>query len=350
MRVLISGASGFIGRSLTARVLERGDEVVHLVRREPELASKVTQILWDPSDPDSVNVDDLGAIDAVFNFSGATVAKRWTRKYLDVISSSRIITTNTLVEILRRMGSPPNVLVTASGVAFYGDRGDEQLTEQSQRGEGILADIAVPWEAATASAEEFGVRTATARFGMVFAADDGPLPVLARPFRAGLGGRLGSGRQWMPWIHIDDAVSALIFAVEHDALDGPINIVSPGVVRNTELSHAIADALGKPSFGWMPAIIAKFAIGNYIRELAIDSKLVIPEKLMQAGFEFEHRELRECLEYEFNQIPPPRIHDRGPRPDAAKSEDRALENEPALEEAETDSTSPKTSRGWGKRK
>ena len=298
MRVLISGASGFIGKSLTARLLERGDEVVHLVRREPDTDAEVAQIRWDTADPASVEVEDLGSIDAVFNFSGATVAKRWTRDYLDLIASSRIESTDTLVEILRRMESPPKVFITASGVAFYGDRGDEQLTEESERGEGVLADIAVPWEAATASAEEFGVRTATARFGMVFKSDDGALPVLARPFRAGVGGRLGNGRQWTPWIHIDDAVSALIFIAENDSLNGPINIVSPGVVRNSSLSQAIADALEKPNFGWMPAIIARFVIGNHIQELAIDSKLVIPEKLMQAGFEFQHRDLATCLERE----------------------------------------------------
>ena len=300
MRALISGASGFIGKSLTARLLERGDEVVHLVRREPESDSEVIQIHWDTTDPDSINVDDLGPIDAVFNLSGATVAKRWSREYLDLIASSRITTTETLVEMCRRMDSPPTALVTPSGVAIYGDRGDEQLTEQSERGEGILADIAIPWEAANASAEEFGVRTATARFGMVFAPDDGPLPVMIRPFKLGIGGRLGNGRQWTPWIHIDDAVSALIFIAENESLNGPINVVSPGIVRNSELSQAIADALGKPCFGWMPAIIAKFVIGNYIQELAIDSKFVIPEKLLQAGFQFEHRDLRSCLNHELS--------------------------------------------------
>ena len=300
MRVLISGASGFIGKSLTARLLERGDEVIHLVRREPESDSEATQIRWNTTDPDSVNVDDLGPIDAVVNLSGATVAKRWTREYLDIIASSRIITTETLVEICRRMQSPPTVFITPSGVAIYGDRGDEQLTERSERGEGILADIAVPWEAATASAEEFGVRTATARFGIVFAADDGPLPVMIRPFKLGIGGRLGNGRQWTPWIHIDDAVSALIFVAQNESLNGPINVVSPHVVRNSELSHAIADALNKPCFGWMPAIIARFIIGNYIQELAIDSKFVIPEKLLQANFEFKHRDLIACLQHELS--------------------------------------------------
>ncbi len=298
MRALISGASGYIGQALTKRLLERGDEVVHLVRREADSDADVAEVRWDASDPDSVDVEDVGVVDAVFNFSGATVAKRWNRDYLKVIADSRIVTTETLVEICRRLESPPSVLVTASGVAVYGDRGDEQLTEASKRGEGILAEIAVPWEAATAKALEFGVRTATARFGIVMSADDGALPVLVRPFKFGLGGRLGDGRQWTPWIHLDDAVSALLFIAEDERLDGPVNVVSPGVVRNRDLTQAIGEVLGKPSFGWMPAAVARIVIGNYIQELAIDSKLVIPEKLMDAGFEFKYGDLRECLRNE----------------------------------------------------
>lgn len=300
MRALISGASGYIGQALTKRLLERGDEVVHLVRREAEPDADVTEVRWDTSDPDSVDVEDVGVVDAVFNFSGATVAKRWNRDYLKVIADSRIVTTETLVEICRRLESPPSVLITASGVAVYGDRGDEQLTEASERGEGILAEIAVPWEAATAKASEFGVGTATARFGIVMSADDGALPVLVRPFKFGLGGRLGDGRQWTPWIHLDDAVSALLFIAENERLDGPVNVVSPGVVRNRDLTQAIGEALRKPSFGWMPAAVARLVIGNYIQELAIDSKLVIPEKLMDAGFEFKYRDLGECLRKELS--------------------------------------------------
>ena len=298
MRTLISGASGYIGQALTKQLLDRGDEVVHLVRREANPEADVEEVRWNPTDPDSVDAEDLGDVDAVFNLSGATVAKRWTKSYLNVISGSRIVSTNTLVEICRRMNEPPDVLITASGVAVYGDRGDEQLTESSELGQGILADIAVPWEEATANASEFGVRTVTARFGIVMGGDGGPLPVLAKPFKTGLGGRLGSGRQWTPWVQIDDAISALLFIAENDSLDGPVNVASPGVVRNSELSHAIGDALGKPSFGWMPAVIARLVIGNYVQELAINSALVIPEKLLDAGFEFEHRNLRECLQRE----------------------------------------------------
>ena len=298
MRVLITGASGYIGQALTKRLLERGDEVAHLVRRDPNPDVDVTEVRWDPNAPDSVDADELGNIDWVFNFSGATVAKRWTKSYLGVIAGSRIVSTQTLVEICRRLDSPPQVLITASGVAVYGDRGDEQLTEASEPGEGVLAEIAIPWEAATTAASEFGVRTATARFGIVMSADGGPLPTFARPFRSGFGGRLGNGRQWTPWLHIDDAVSALLFIAETDSLEGPINVVSPGVTRNSGLSQAIADALGKPNFGWMPAVVAKIVIGNYVQDLALNSALVIPEKLLDAGFEFEHRDLRECLEHE----------------------------------------------------
>lgn len=298
MRTLISGASGYIGQALTKRSLARGDEVVHLVRREPNPEAEVEEVRWDPTDPDSVVADELGGIDWVFNFSGATVAKRWTKSYLGIIAGSRIVSTQTLVEICRRLESPPQTLITASGVAVYGDRGDEQLTEASEPGIGVLAEIAIPWEAATAAASEFGVRTATARFGIVMSADGGPLATLAKPFKSGFGGRLGNGRQWTPWVHLDDAVSALIFIAEADILEGPVNVVSPGVARNSDLSQAIADALDKPNFGWMPAFVAKIVIGNYVQELALNSALVVPEKLLDAGFKFEHRDLRECLERE----------------------------------------------------
>ena len=298
MRTLISGASGYIGQALTKRLLERGDEVVHLVRREPNPDAEAEEIQWDPTDPESVEPDTIGDIDSVFNFSGATVAKRWTKTYLGVIAASRIVSTATLVDICRRLESPPRVLITASGVGVYGDRGDEQLTEASEPGDGVLAEIAIPWEAATASASEFGVRTATARFGMVLSAYGGALPTLARPFKSGFGGRLGNGRQWTPWIHLDDAVSALLFIADNESLEGAVNVVSPDVVRNRDLSQAIADALGRPNFGWMPAIVAKIVIGNYIEDLAIKSALVVPEKLLDANFRFEHRNLRQCLKEE----------------------------------------------------
>ena len=352
MRALITGGSGYIGQALTERLRGSGEEIVHLVRREPNPDADVVEVRWDTSDPDSVDVEDLGRVDAVFNLAGAAVAKRWTKSYLELISSSRIVTTETLVEICRRMEVPPNVLITTSGVAIYGDRGDEQLTESSARGEGILADIAVPWEAATESASEFGVRTSTVRFGVVMSGDGGPLPRLAKPFRRGLGGRLGNGRQWTPWIHLDDSVSALLFIVGKESLDGAVNVVSPGVVRNSDLTRAIGDALGKPSFGWMPAIVARIVIGNYVQELAINSALVIPEKLMEAGFEFEYRDLRACLEHELGETSKQESseYDMPARSVGSVPEVRTPEVEPMPEVVETFPWEPTDIRGWGKRK
>ena len=295
MKVLISGASGYIGQRLTKKLLERGDEVVHLVRREPNSDATVREVMWDPMDAESVDPSELDGVEIVFNMSGASVAKRWSKEYLDIIASSRIDSTTTLVEVCRRMSNPPTVLITASGVAIYGNRGDEQLTESSERGDGILADIAVPWEAATDSASEFGVRAVTARFGVVLGADGGALPTFVSQFRLGFGGRLGNGKQWSPWIHTDDAVSALLFIAENESLSGPVNVVSPGVARNIDLMRAIGAAIGKPVLGWMPAIVAPIVIGNYVKELALNSVFVIPEKLLDAGFEFENPDLRQCM-------------------------------------------------------
>ncbi len=298
MKVLISGASGYIGQELTKRLLARGDEVVHLVRREPDFDSGVQELHWDPEDAESVDPSELAGVDVIFNMSGASVAKRWTKDYLDIIARSRIGSTKTLVEICRRMSPRPGVLITASGVAIYGNRGDEQLSESSERGEGILADIGTPWEAATMSATELCVRSVTARFGVVLGSDGGALPTFVSQFKIGFGGRLGNGKQWTPWIHIDDAVSALLFIAETDTLSGPVNVVSPGVARNIDLMRAIGAALGKPVLGWMPAVIAPLVIGNYVKELALNSALVVPEKLLDAGFEFKSRDLRECMRRE----------------------------------------------------
>ena len=298
MRVLISGASGFIGTALTQKLLERGDEVIHLVRRDPVHKDSIREVRWDPTDPSSVDPHDLRGIDAAFNFSGATVSKRWTRRYKQVIADTRIGSVRTLNSIFAGMANPPGTVITASGLGIYGDRGDEQLTERSRPGVGYLAEVAVPWELATAEAGELGCRTLTARFAVVMGASGGPLSNLVRPFRLGLGGRLGDGRQWSPWVHIDDAARALLFMADNESLDGPVIVASPGVVRNSELSKAIAEAIGKPAPFWMPAIVARAVLGQMIQELGLASVLAIPEKLMKAGFEFENRDLRGCLKQE----------------------------------------------------
>ncbi len=301
MRVLISGASGFIGTAITQKLLERGDEVIHLVRRAPVQKELIREVRWDPTDPASVDPSDLRDIDVAFNFSGATVSKRWTRRYKQVIADTRIDSVRTLNTIFAGMAKPPDTVITASGLGIYSDRGDEQLTERSRPGVGYLASVAIPWELATAEAESLGCRALTARFAVVLSASGGPLENLVKPFRMGLGGRLGSGRQWSPWVHIDDAVRALVFMVDEKSLTGPVIVASPGVVRNSDLSQAIGEALGKPALLWMPAVLARAMLGEMIQELGLASVLAIPEKLMKAGFEFKHSDLRACLKQELGE-------------------------------------------------
>ena len=298
MRALITGGSGFLGQELIRRLTGRGDSVVQLVRRDPVSGAAVQEVRWDPSDADSVDPDAIGRVNVVFNFSGATVAKRWTRSYKGLIAESRIDTTRTLVQILSRLNQPPKAIITASGLAIYGDRGDEHLTEDSPPGAGFLAGVAVPWEEATAAASDLGCRALTARFGMVMSGSGGALPTLARPFRLGVGGRIGNGRQWTAWIHLDDAISALIFMAERDELSGPVIVAAPGIVRNADLGKAIGRVLGRPSLSWMPAVVARLLFGQYIQELAIASARATPQRLLDAGFEFKYPDLESCLEQE----------------------------------------------------
>ena len=298
MRALITGGSGFLGQELIRRLTERGDSVVQLVRRDPVSGAAVQEVRWDPSDADSVDPDAIGRVDAVFNFSGVTVAKRWTRSYKRLIADSRIDTTHTLVQVLGGKSTPPKAVITASGLAIYGDRGDDHLTEDSPPGAGFLAGVAVPWEEATAAASDLGCRALTARFGMVMSGSGGALPTLARPFRLGVGGRIGNGRQWTAWIHLDDAISALIFMAERDDLSGPVIVAAPGIVRNADLGKAIGRVLGRPSLSWMPAVVARLLFGQYIQELAIASARATPQRLLDAGFEFKYPDLESCLEQE----------------------------------------------------
>lgn len=297
MRALIAGASGLFGAALTERLLERGDEVVHLVRRTPSTNENgALEIQWNAKDVSSVDIAAVGEVDAIFNFAGATVVRRWTPAYKELIRSSRIDATTALVNLIRALPSQPDLFLTASGAGFYGNRGDEVLTEDSPRGTGFLVDASIDWEAVANLPEQDGVRCATARFGIALSKHGGPLEFLSMPFRRfGVGGRLGNGRQWNPWIHVDDVVSALIFAAENGSISGPINFVSPGAVRNSEMMAAIGNILGRPSFGWMPAALARIMYGQMINELGLNSVLAVPKKLQDAGFEFKYPDIRDAL-------------------------------------------------------
>ena len=297
MRALIAGASGLFGAALTERLLERGDEVIHLVRRAPAANENgASEVEWDAKNISSIDIAAVGEVDAIFNFAGATVVRRWTSAYKELIRSSRIDATTALVDLIRELPSPPALFLTASGAGFYGNRGDEVLTEESPRGSGFLVDASIDWEAVANLPEEDGVRCATARFGIALSKHGGPLEFLSMPFRRfGVGGRLGNGRQWNPWIHVEDVVNALIFVAENESIRGPINFVSPGAVRNSEMMAAIGNAIGRPSFGWMPAVAARMMYGQMINELGLNSVLAVPKKLQDAGFNFKYADIEDAL-------------------------------------------------------
>lgn len=296
MNVLIAGGSGLIGVSLTEHLLSRGDRVVQLVRRAPRPRDGVTEVQWDAVHASSVDLDAVGAIDAVFNFAGTTVVHRWSSAYKREILSSRVNAAIGLVDLMSSMPARPKVSVTASGINYYGHRGDEVLTEESAPGRGFLAETAIAWQNAGERANDLGVRTVFCRFGTLLGRGKGPLEFLTLPYRRyGIGGHLGNGKQWAPWMHIQDTVRALALVAEDDSFSGGVNFVSPGVVRNREMMTAIGTALGRPSFGWMPAIVARLIYGEMIQEIAVESILAVPKKLQDAGFEFQFPDLSDAL-------------------------------------------------------
>ncbi len=287
MEVAVTGSSGLIGTALCRRLEERGDRVLRLVRRRPEGPD---QVAWDP-DRGRLDPTSLEGVDAVVHLAGAGVAsRRWTRARMDLILGSRTrgthLVAGAVAAALTRGG--PRVLVSGSATGFYGDRSDELLDEGSPRGGGFLADVCAAWEAATSSAEVAGARVAHARTGVVLSAEGGLLAAQLPLFRLGLGGRLGSGRQVMPWISLDDEVSALCWLIDHE-VSGPVNLVAPEPVTNAHFAMALGEALGRPARLRTPAMLPSLPFGRrLVRELMLSSTRAVPGVLLESGFQFAH--------------------------------------------------------------
>lgn len=293
-RILISGASGLIGSEVAHGAAERGFTANRLVRKRA-LGSK-TAIYWNPRNQlDSVHLVDLEGFEAVIHLSGANVGRRWTKSYREEIARSRVRSTRVLSEMLARLREKPRVLLCASAVGIYGDRGDEVLTEESAAGSGFLAETCAAWEAATQPAREAGIRVAHLRLGVVLSRGGGALGRMLPAFRAGLGGRLGTGRQWMSWISLRDAVRAVFFLQEREELAGAFNLTAPEPVRNGELTRALAGALGRPAWLPVPAAALRLAFGAMAQETLLASQRAVPERLEQAGFRFEDAEIGAAL-------------------------------------------------------
>lgn len=291
MKVVISGASGLIGRALVKELRSAGHVVKVLVRRPP---SDEQEAFWDPQ-KGIPNPEVLQGADAVIHLGGRPIATRWTRKVKEEIRTSRVESTRFLVDSLRTLSPPPRVFLCASAIGFYGNRGDEILTEDSAPGSGFLAETCQDWEAAARKAEAFGTRVVCLRFGQVLSAEGGVLGRLLPVFRAGLGGPIGDGRSWWSWILRRDAVRAISFLLTHEALFGPVNITAPQPVPNAVFARTLARALRRPAIFPVPAFVLKILFGEMAEEVLLASSRVQPEKLLRAGFEFEFPELESAI-------------------------------------------------------
>lgn len=295
MNVAVAGASGFIGRALVRRLAEAGDEVVRFVRRPAEAPD---EIAWHPVGGEVEQWDRLEGVEAVVNLAGSNLAAgRWTAERKEEILRSRIDGTRTLVATMTRMNHHPRSFVSASAVGFYGDRGEEELTEDDGPGEGFLAEVCRAWEGEATIAASAGIRTVRLRIGLVLGRGGGALARMLPPFRAGLGGRLGSGRQWVSWIALDDLVEVIHLAARDPRLDGPVNAVAPQPVRNAELARTLGHVLGRPALVLAPAVVLRALYGEMADEALLASDRVVPQRLQTVDFTFRFGELERALRH-----------------------------------------------------
>lgn len=297
MTIAITGASGFVGTALWSFLSTAGHRVVKLVRHSP---AGQDERRWDPERPAA---DLLAGVDAVVHLAGASIAGRFTEAHRRAIRSSRIGPTRALADLAAATGVA--VFVSASAIGFYGnDRGDEELTEDSERGEGFLADVVADWEAATVAAAAAGVRVVTVRTGLVQSPDGGTLRIFHPLFAAGLGGRLGDGRMWQSWIGMDDLVDVYHRALYDTSLTGPVNAVAPEAVRNSTYAATLAKVLHRPALLPVPSFGPRLLLGEQgARELAEASQLVRPAALAKAGHAFRYPELEQALRHVLGRVP-----------------------------------------------
>lgn len=291
MKIAVSGASGFIGSALVPSLTSRGHEVVTLVRRA---AAKPDEIEWDPA-AGSIDAASLAAVDAIVNLSGANIGRRWTDERKQEIRESRVDSTALLAATAAALEPRPRALVCAGGMGIYGDRGDEILTEESSLGSGFLAEVGQAWEAAAEPARTAGIRVVNFRQGVVLAKEEGALARMLTPFRLGVGGRIGSGKQWFSWIGLDDLVEAYAFVLEQEDLAGPIDLTAPDPVTNERFTSALGDALRRPTILPVPAVAIRMLFGEMGDAALLQGQRALPARLLDAGFSFRFGDLADAL-------------------------------------------------------
>jgi hypothetical protein len=297
MKVLLTGATGLVGLALIQSLADDGHTLVALSRR-PEEARFHASVEMHPWEPEAgpPPAAALKGVDAVVHLAGEPVAaRRWTAEQKKRIRDSRVVGTRNLVAALQAAAPRPSVLVSASAVGFYGDRGDELLDEHAAAGPGFLSEVCQEWERQSGRASEFGMRVAQIRVGVVLSAEGGALPRMLPAFKFGVAGRLGSGRQWFPWIHIADLVGIMRHTMQSPQVSGPLNAAAPGIVTNAEFTKVLAGVLHRPAFLPAPRLALNLALGE-MGEMLLASLRVVPRVALETGYQFCYPRLQEALE------------------------------------------------------
>ena len=294
-RVLVSGISGPIGAALVPSLASSGARIARLTRAGSRVGPVAAETIpWDPTKP--ISADVVSGFDAVIHLAGESIVGRWSTTKKAGIRDSRVVSTHNLAEALATAKNKPQVFVCGSAIGYYGNRGDEVLNEKSAPGAGFLAEVCREWEAATQPAAEAGIRSVQIRIGVVLSPQGGALGKMLTPFKMGVGGRIGNGRQWMSWIDVADLVGAIHHILKTDLLHGPVNLVAPKPVTNAEFTRTLASTLSRPALFPLPVFAVKLAFGEMGEAVLLGSQRVEPAQLMASGYEFRFSELRDSLE------------------------------------------------------
>jgi uncharacterized protein (TIGR01777 family) len=304
MRVLLTGSTGFIGSAVADALTQRGDEVVPAVRSAPRPGDAVIDVDGGTIHASRLAGGSLEGLQAAVHLAGAPIIGRWTAPRREAIRASRIAVGDLLARTLAGLSAPPTVFVSGSAIGYYGDGGETELDETGPNGVGYLPEVCRAWEASSRAASEAGIRTVLIRTGIVLGAGGGALGPQLKLFRLGLGGRLGSGRQWMSVVSLADEVRAILRAIDDDTLSGPVNVTCPTPLRNREFTAELSTAVGRSAHVAVPATALRLALGSGpANEMLLASQRVIPRRLVEAGFEFEHPDAASALAYALGRSP-----------------------------------------------
>lgn len=299
MKIAITGGTGLVGQALSSHMIQAGHQVYILTRNSSESHSNTPKyVQW--LNPGDRPEKELEGIDAFVNLAGATINSKWTDEYKQKIIASRLQATAEVKRIIEIMPVKPSVLVNASAVGYYGTSLSKEFTEQSNKGSDFLADTVYQWEASATEVHEMGVRPVLCRFGVILDKKGGALPQMVLPYKLFAGGKIGSGKQWLSWIHIEDVVRGLLFAIENNKVNGPVNFTAPSPVKMEQFGETLSSVINRPHWMPVPSFALKILLGE-MSILVLEGQRAIPEKLLEAGFTFSYPELKDALQEIFGK-------------------------------------------------